>query len=202
MVVVIFLALFFILYHGVSSSRDGMAVDVSKERLEYMNNHLKKIIDQQNILIDSLAVENLRFDPETIWLARGINSETDDSLEMVFVGKVIRNRVEMNYRGMSTYKDVVLDPWQFSAFNLNSNTRYVYLNKSITNTRDRTWQMALKVAHNIRTAPHDTTFNATHFYSKISMIPPGSRPNWASVLQPVPVEHINEKRFLFFTHIQ
>ncbi|WP_243663594.1 cell wall hydrolase [Rhodothermus marinus] len=55
-------------------------------------------------------------DSETLWLARVIYSETKRPEEMELVAWVVRNRVETRFRGKATYRDVVLDPFQFSAF--------------------------------------------------------------------------------------
>lgn len=166
---------------------------------------LQNVIQQQqdslthySKVVDSFDVEVLRYDPETVWLARGIYSETNDSTEMVLVGKVIRNRYEMQYNGKTTYKEIILDPWQFSGFNLNNTRRNHNLSRSVT-YNGRTWQTALNVAHMIRTIPIDS-FNATHFYSSISMVPRGSAPRWAEQFDPVPVQGVDPERFRFFTN--
>ncbi len=52
----------------------------------------------------------------TLWLARAIYSETKLPHEQELVAWVVRNRVETAYRGRRTYRAVVLDPYQFSAF--------------------------------------------------------------------------------------
>ena len=157
-------------------------------------------IEANYILIDTLRRENLRYDPGTIWLARGIYSETNDSTEMFFVGQVIENRLRLAYNGKTTYEDVILDPRQFSAFNKENARRFYYLNKKVTD-EDKVWQMALSIAFKIRTSPMHN-FPATHFYSKVSMIPKYSSPKWASSLTPVLVQHIDPNRFLFFTTIE
>lgn len=150
-------------------------------------------------MTDSLSNEGLRYDPETVWLARGIYSETNDLTEMILVGKVIRNRYEMQYNGNDTYKDIILDPWQFSGFNNNNSRRYHNITRSITSP-GTTWRAALNVAYLIRTQEWDTTFNATHFYSSISMVPRGSAPRWAEQLEPVGVQDVDPERFRFFTN--
>src|SRR5690606_41478736 len=90
-------------------------------------------------------------DPETLWLARCIYSETKRPEEMELVAWVVRNRVETRYRGRSSYRDVVLDPFQFSAFNPNNPKRSFY---STLDTRRPigSWQRALTIAHSVRQA--------------------------------------------------
>lgn len=56
-------------------------------------------------------------DDETLWLARALYPETIRAEEMELVAWGILNRVKIHYSGKDTYKEVMLDPWQFSAFN-------------------------------------------------------------------------------------
>ena len=80
------------------------------------------IIQDARIKIDSLSSKLMLYNSETIWLARGIYSETNDPFEMYPVAWVIRNRYDQQYNGCDTYKCVILDPLQFSAFNWNSHS--------------------------------------------------------------------------------
>ena len=141
------------------------------------------------------------YNSETIWLARGIYSETNDPFEMYPVAWVIRNRYDQQYNGCDTYKCVILDPLQFSAFNWNSHSRAYYTRKSITD-QDITWTTALNVAAEVISA--DTTYrpfseNTLYFYSPISMQPQYSIPRWVtSEVERVEIENINEDRFRFY----
>ena len=142
-------------------------------------------------------------DDETLWLARCVFSETKDPREMVLVAWVVRNRVETGYRGRDRYKDVILDPFQFSAFNPSSSTRYFYSNLKV-GSEVRGWDAALRAAYQVRTAdPSERPFSGftRHFYSERSMIG-RTMPNWAGGIQPVAVDKtIDEKRFRFYEGI-
>ena len=87
-----------------------------------------------------------------LWLARCIYSETKQPDEQKLVAWVIRNRVETRYRGQDTYDGVVLDPYQFSAFNPGSEKRRLYTNLQANSTA-RGWTRALRVAHEVYYAP-------------------------------------------------
>ena len=144
-----------------------------------------------------------KLDEETLWLARCIYSETKRPEEMELVAWVVRNRVETRYRGESTYKDVVLDPYQFSAFNPGSRKRKHY--SSLTpNVKLPGWQHALNIAYHVRYAepglrPFPT--KTRHFYSERSMPRYNAHPGWSRGLEPVtprrPVE-LDARRFRFF----
>lgn len=139
-------------------------------------------------------------DDETLWLARCIFSETKDPREMVLVGWVVRNRVETRYRGSRSYVNAVLDPYQFSAFNPTSSSRFFYshLNES---SRVRGWDAALRIAYMVRTAdPTSRPFSirTRHFFSQRSMVGQ-TFPYWVEDHQPVGVrETIDERRFRFY----
>ena len=142
------------------------------------------------------------FDTETIWLARAIFSETKRAEEQELVAWVIRNRVETGYRGQETYREVVLDPFQFSAFNPGNGKRWYYANLD-PNTDIRSWQRALTIAYRVRLAePEYRPFSirTRHFYSERSMVG-SSYPNWAAGKRPVTPQRrfrLDERRFRFF----
>ena len=144
-------------------------------------------------------------DSETLWLARCIFSETKDPEEMELVAWVVRNRVETRYRGQSTYQGAILDPFQFSAFNPATTTRFFYTSLPLT-AQLPGWQDAIRIAYLVKTddgrrRPFSTT--TRHFYSELSMVG-RSHPIWAIGLVPVePSEafSINEKRFRFYEDI-
>src|SRR5690606_27045232 len=131
------------------------------------------------------------FSPETVsddvlWLARCIYSETKQPAEQELVAWVIRNRVETRYRGQSTYRGTVLDPFQFSAFNPGSSKRRHYLNLNPTSSA-RGWMRALEIAHEVYHAPsHERPFpkQTRHFYSERSMVG-GATPKWARGKTPI-----------------
>lgn len=144
-------------------------------------------------------------DSETLWLARCIYSETKRPEEQELVAWVVRNRVETGYRGKGSYRSVVLDPYQFSAFNPNSRKRYHYMNLT-PESQARGWREALKIAHHVRfskVAQRPFSAKTRHFYSERSMR--GRRhPGWAKGKRPVQPErsyNISAQRFRFFSGI-
>lgn len=143
-------------------------------------------------------------DEETLWLARGIYSETKRPEEQELVAWTIRNRVETEYRGRATYRDVVLDPYQFSAFNPDFERRSHYKNLD-ADYEDRGWQQALSIAYHVRHAdPELRPFpkETRHFFSERSMMD-RTFPSWAQDLDPIrPERHeIDEQRFRFFAGV-
>ena len=141
---------------------------------------------------------------DVLWLARCAYSETKKPHEQELVAWVIRNRVETGYRGQRTYRDAVLDPYQFSAFNPGSAKRRMYA--SLRSGSDSNgWQRALEVAHAVYYAPASARpFVATtrHFYSERSMAG-GAAPVWAVGHRPVrpSASRIDPKRFRFYSGV-
>lgn len=139
---------------------------------------------------------------DVLWLARCIYSETKQAHEQTLVAWVVRNRVETGYRGQHTYQDVVLDPYQFSAFNPGNPKRTMFV--ALTPVSDaQGWEQALRAAHEVYYAPAgDRPFaqDTRHFYSERSM--PGRRaPRWATGETPVrPVGfRVDPVRFRFYS---
>jgi len=144
-------------------------------------------------------------DESTLWLARAIYSETKLLHEQELVAWVIRNRVETGYRGQTAYKDVVLDPYQFSAFNPDASKRSFHL--SLTPEVELpAWQQALWIAHYVRHAdPVYRPFSqeTRHFYSQRSMRD-RDHPYWArgqEFVTPGWNYNVNEWRFRFYEEI-
>ena len=141
----------------------------------------------------------------TLWLARAIYSETKLPHEQELVAWVVRNRVETGYRGQTTYKDVILDPYQFSAFNPGTSKRSFYL--SLTpEVQLPSWQQALWIAHYVRHADpayRPFSIETRHFYSERSM-KGRQHPYWVNrqqFVQPGWEYQINERRFRFYKEI-
>ncbi len=156
------------------------------------------------------TVERPRVPPSTVsentlWLARAIYSETKFPHEQELVAWVIRNRVETGYRGQTTYRDVILDPYQFSAFNPGESKRSFYL-RLTPEMQLPGWQQALWIAHYVRhAAPEHRPFSieTRHFYSQRSMQGHG-HPYWANGQQFVTPGwdyQVNERRFRFYKKI-
>jgi hypothetical protein len=144
-------------------------------------------------------------DNETLWLARGIYSETKRIEEMELVAWAIRNRVETGYRGKRTYEAVVLDPWQFSAFNSNSSKRGYFTNLRVESRADK-WAEALTIARVVKGAPASLrpfSKNTRHYYSEISMVG-RTVPAWAmgkTPIEPNRTFELEARRFRFFERI-
>lgn len=141
---------------------------------------------------------------DVLWLARVIYSETKRADEQELVAWTVRNRVETGYRGKSTYRETVLDPWQFSAFNANSPKRQHYSTLSATSTA-KGFQKSLEIAHHVYHAPaYERPFERTtrHFYSERSMVG-GKKPAWAVGKKPVQLadRDIDPRRFRFYAAI-
>jgi len=146
-------------------------------------------------------------DNETLWLARCIFSESKRPKEQELIAWVVRNRVETAYRGKTSYRDAILDPYQFSAFNPGTRTRDFYSSLG-PHTRYPGWQTALRIAYEVRYAdpkfrpfPHKTR----HFYSEQSMLAGIPEPNWAGDFLPVLPERehrIDPRRFRFYQGVR
>jgi len=156
------------------------------------------------------AIESPRAVPgpikeSTLWLARAIYSETKLPHEQELVAWVVRNRVETGYRGETTYKEVILDPYQFSAFNPGASRRSFYLSLT-ADVQLPAWQQALWIAHYVRNAdPAYRPFpiETRHFYSERSM-KGRQHPYWANrqqFVQPGWNYQVDERRFRFYEEI-
>jgi hypothetical protein len=146
-----------------------------------------------------------QIDTSTLWLARCIYSETKRPKEQELVAWVVRNRVETGYRGNDSYREAVLDPYQFSAFNPGSRKRAFYSSLNASSQEDG-WQRALLIAHQVKTAPPSQRpfpQSTRHFFSERSMSG-GAHPNWAARGEKVdPQRHeIDEDRFRFYENVR
>jgi len=154
------------------------------------------ILERQELFADEEALYRA-----TLWLARCIYSETNRPEEQELVAWVVRNRVETRYRGESDYSRVVMDPYQFSAFNRRSPLRDFLLTTDTTYAAPR-WQRALDISRRVIMAEaSERPFPRTtrHFYSERSL---GEYevPLWSIKEEPVEVEvfEIDRRRFLFY----
>lgn len=140
---------------------------------------------------------------EVLWLARGVYSESDRAEEQRLVAWVIRNRVETGFRGDS-YRDVILEPRQFSAFNTPSQRREYILSLDQDDVVP-SWMSALDVSLSVYgSRPSDRPFeiDTRHFYSPVSMVG-RDRPNWASAGLELSSTDlgVDPNRFRFFSGI-
>lgn len=142
-------------------------------------------------------------DSETLWLARCIYSETDRTDEMRYVAWVVRNRVETRYRGRKTYRDVVLDPYQFSAFNARSLRRHWYMNLTPDRSPDL-FADAVSIAYEVRFADRRESplpKSVRHFYSPVSMRR-NRVPMWVSDGEYLAAADIDDNRFRFYSEVR
>lgn len=140
---------------------------------------------------------------EILWLARCIYSESDRPDEQRLVAWVVRNRVETGYRG-DTYREVVLEDRQFSAFNEPTPRRARIVDLTAEDKLPG-WQTALQIAREVYHAgPSSRPFPVTtrHFFSPISM-KNRAVPHWAVDKTPLSlaVHDIDPHRFRFFDGI-
>jgi hypothetical protein len=119
---------------------------------------------------------------------------------------VVRNRVDTGYRGKHTYREVVLDPYQFSAFNPGADKRS-FLRQLQPEVPLPQWRQALWVAQYVRhAAPTYRPFSieTRHFYSERSM-KGRPVPYWAEGSRFVPSTEqryrVDERRFRFFEQV-
>lgn len=142
-------------------------------------------------------------DAETLWLARVIYSESKRPHEQELVAWVVRNRVETTYRGKRSYRDVILDPYQFSAFNPKSRKSQYYRNLG-PHSNAPGWQKSLALAYYVRHAPQRLrpfSHQTRHFYSERSLQEASSHPTWTEGLQPVTPQRnraLDAQRFRFY----
>jgi hypothetical protein len=146
-----------------------------------------------------------KIDNETLWLARCIYSETKRPEEQELVAWVVRNRVETGYRGNDSYKEAVLDPYQFSAFIEGTKTREHYGSLTV-DSKVPGWQKALTIAKTVRELPaqhRPFSRNTRHFYSEQSMVD-GRTPDWAKdgkVVKPERDFELEARRFRFYVGV-
>ena len=146
-----------------------------------------------------------QIETETLWLARCIYSESKQPREQELIAWVIRNRVETNYRGNRTYRETVLDPYQFSAFNPGNPKRNRFTNLDVHSDAEG-WQRALSIADRVRDADASQrpfARDTRHFYSERSMAG-GRQPNWAHGERPVKPDRpyeIDVERFRFYSDV-
>ena len=154
---------------------------------------------------ETTAPSPAEVDKPTLWLARVIYSETKLRHEQELVAWVVRNRVETAYRGKNTYREVVLDPYQFSAFNPGSSKRSLLMHLEPETPLPR-WQQALWIAYYVRHAdPIYRPFSrqTRHFFSERSMMG-RPKPFWARrhrFVSPGRDYQVDEHRFRFYEEI-
>ena len=185
---------------GEVASRDVSEAMVVEDSVTTRKVQLSPI---EEALLHPRRLRPHKLDMETLWLARCIYAETKRPEEQELVAWVIRNRVETGYRGKRTYQSVILDPYQFSAFNPTSSSRFFF---SHLNERSNPagWAAALRIAYMVRTSDATSrpfSIRTRHFFSERSMID-RSTPYWVEDHEPVDVrEPVDEERFRFYAGV-
>lgn len=206
-----FLALFFFfgifLHYAEVQKREKIAeVRKQEHKAQKRLNEIYAEKQRQRRRADSLEVLLEAYqNPKVLWTARAAYSETRRPHEMWYVSWVIRNRVEANFRGKESYKSVILDDKQFSAFNKGYPLRDFYMSLEPKHvSENERWFQAIKTASEVVNGPesHRPFFSDTyHFYSEVSM-PNGNRPDWVPyvirVQTPMMKKLLVSKRFKFY----
>jgi hypothetical protein len=136
---------------------------------------------------------------EVLWATRAVLSETKNPREMLLIANVIRNRVDMKYRGKQTAKQVILDPLQFSAFNPGRGSRWRYANLSQDDIPDRLWHAAWQASRYAMTAPRlllpVTDQCVTHFVHPRNL---REHPEWISRLEQLRLGEVQRPNLALF----
>lgn len=150
-------------YHTHRSSKIA-SLEQENQQLENTNHVISSKLEATQ---DSL---NIALSRDVLWLSRVTYSETRKPLEMYYISHVVKNRVETCYNGKCSYKEVALDPYEFSAFNPNRPLRTYYKNVDRYSTGDPGgWAAAKQVAFKTYMRNYDPTNGGTHFFAQISM---------------------------------
>jgi hypothetical protein len=209
-VISFFFAVAFTLAMKGDAKSQGLATTMLpvEEPVETVNVEQVEPVKEYKVGMELERMEPLppqKIDTETLWLARGIYSETKQPQEQELVAWTIRNRVETGYRDNDSYQEAVLDPYQFSAFIEGTRTREHYANLS-ADSQQPGFQTAIAIAKQVKEAPDSLKpFPETtrHFYSEQSMVG-GRTPAWAVGKAPVTPERpiqVDDKRFRFYKDI-
>lgn len=147
------------------------------------------------------------------WLALCLASESNQPHEWQYIAWTIKLRVEGQNRYPNTYRDVVLQPSQFSYFNLWTTGKV----GARALTDQEIWTVAMKgyagtiytknrslldgcAAHVAALPLWQAPFplDTLHYYSPVSMKPKGAKPAWApSARLLITPSGVDPQRFVF-----
>lgn len=160
------------------------------------------------------------------WLGLCLITESSREDEWPYVAAVIYNRVRST-RYPDTYRDVILQPWQFSYFNPWTVPDKVWSRRKTGETMISDYAIWRQVAEGKRNplllvracvwsdafiydldggrpfagtdaAEYDITPDTLHYYSPRSMVPAGTRPRWARQAKRLYTpEGVDPERFVF-----
>jgi outer membrane murein-binding lipoprotein Lpp len=155
------------------------SLSASQKRIEAQRDSLRRVISAGGKSLPAQQREDI------LWMTRALLSETKRPSEMPYIASVIRNRVETRYRGSETVKQVVLDQYQFSAFNPGRSSRSRYLRMDRSTANGYLWDVARSVSEYAVTAPRAAlpfTSCVTHFvYPNVLK----KSPKWRGELEQV-----------------
>jgi len=182
-------------YSGYRITQLESEVQQKQERIHKMQGHLDSQQHRIRQLKDRLDRMQQRLHKSIRWTTRAIVSETTRPREMRVIAEIIRNRVESGWRGHQTYKGVILDPYQFSAFNPGRGTPSVYRAMTRENTPfPSIWREARGIAEKVLKAKREdllTTRRVLHFHHR------QVTPKWAYRLERV---EVGGRRLLAYRH--
>lgn len=177
-------------------SKKIASLESKVEELEHTNHVTSSKLKSTQDSLDAATSKDI------LWLSRVLYSETDKPLEMYYIAHVVKNRVETCYRGECIYKEVVLDPYEFSAFNKNRESRDYLMRLNDSNVRDPgRWAAAKQIALNTYLDNHDPTNGGTHFFAEVSM-PNHNFPDWSYHGERVRIaNNIQENRLRIYKNV-
>lgn len=144
--------------------------------------------------------------PETLWMARAMYSESKRAEEQELVAWVIRNRLDTGFLGAASIEDVVLSPFQFSAFNPGNPVADFYFGLDVL-SEEPYWQRTLALAYYVQHAESSLRpFAPTvrHFHSPQALKDPEKPPIWTRNCVPVQPDRafqLDAARFRFFANV-
>jgi len=135
------------------------------------------LVAQNTVMEAQAPIELGNSEAEILWFARAVYSETKIADEQVLVAWVIRNRVESE-RYPDSYKEVVLDPNQFSGLSPRDENYGLNISRSYT-SQGLGWETALSAAEGVYYSDgvlRPIGSNVYHFYSPMAV---RNIPEWA-----------------------
>lgn len=141
------------------------------------------------------------------WLGLCLVTESNRPSEWPYIAWVVRNRLD-SHRFRHTYESIILQPYQFSAFNKWTTGTGIADPLTVFNNMVRGYSWVERIFHATDTALNviqadrskDAPFPITvcHYWSPVSMRPPGRKPAWADDAKRLfTPEGIDPNRFVF-----
>ena len=167
------------------------------------------VLEVRRALLSPYAIKPLspaHITPDILWMARAMYSESKRPREQELVAWVIRNRLDSGYLGAESIQDVVLSPFQFSAFNPGRPQAAFHAGLDVF-FDEPGWQRTLALAYFVTHADHSLRpFGPTvrHFHSPQSMPEDKTAPEWMAGLEPVQPTRafeLDAERFCFFADV-